>query len=211
MSALDAALAEAPVIAVVRHDDPAVAESIARAAVAGGVRIIEVTFTVPGADELIARLVDQLPDVVVGAGTVLTPEQVDAAADARAAFLVSPVTDAAVADRSAARGIPYLPGAFTPTEVATAARMGAYAVKIFPAASLGIGFVAGIGDVLPGVRLVPTGGIAPAQVGDWLNAGASAVGIAGALTTAWRRGGAEEVKDAAAAAIAAAMNTRSAE
>lgn len=210
MSALDVAIDAAPVIAVIRHDDPEVAALIARAAIDGGIRIVEVTFTVPGAHDVIRRLVDDLPEIVVGAGTVLTTQQVDAASSAGASFVVSPLTDAAVADAAAAAGVAHIPGAFTPTEVAAAARLGAYAVKIFPAATLGTGFVASLGEVLPGVKLMPTGGIAPAQTGEWIAAGACAVGIAGALTAAWRRGGAAEVSEAAAAAIAAVSNTRSA-
>jgi 2-dehydro-3-deoxyphosphogluconate aldolase / (4S)-4-hydroxy-2-oxoglutarate aldolase len=210
MIALETAVATAPVIAVIRHDDPAVAEAMARAAVAGGIRIVEITFTVPGAPEVIARLARELPDVVVGAGTVLTTSQMDAAASAGAGFVVSPVTDAAVAEAALGHGIPFIPGAFTPTEVAIAAQLGAYAVKIFPASTLGAGFVSSLAEVLPAVKLVPTGGIAPEQVGGWLAAGATAVGIAGALRGAWQRGGAEEVSTAAAAAVDAATNTRSA-
>jgi len=207
MSALDAAIAAAPVIAVIRHDDPAVAERIARAAVDGGIRLVEVTFTVPRAHDLIARLAGDLADVVVGAGTVLTTEQVDAASAAGAGFLVSPVTDAGVLARAAAQGVPFIPGAFTPTEVAAAARLGAHAVKVFPAATLGTGFLTSLAEVLPHVKLLPTGGIAPEKTGEWIAAGATAVGIAGALKTAWQRGGADAVTAVAATAIAAARST----
>lgn len=206
-TALDSAIAAVPVVAVIRHDDADIAERIARAAVDGGIRIVEVTFTVPRADDLIARLVGDLADVVVGAGTVLTTDQADAASSAGAGFLVSPLTDAAVLERAAARDVSVIPGAFTPTEVAAAARLGAHAVKVFPAAALGTGFVASLAEVLPHVKLMPTGGIAPEKTGEWITAGATAVGIAGALTTAWRRGGADAVTDAARTAIAAATST----
>ena len=209
MSALQQALAADPVVAVIRHLDPAVALEIARAAAAGGIRVLEITFTVPDAPQVIATLVAELPDAVVGAGTVLTVEQVDAAADAGAAFIVSPVTDPIVGAHCRTRGIPYIPGAFTPTEVAAAANAGAAAVKIFPASTLGVGFVASLGEVLPHVSLMPTGGIAADQVGEWLAAGATAVGIAGALGAAWRRGGAAAVQTTAAEAIASAATRRS--
>jgi len=207
MTALDAALAAVPVVAVVRHDDPADAERIARAAVAGGARVIEITFTVPDAEKLIARLAAELSGIVVGAGTVLTPAHVDAATAAGAGFLVSPVTDLELMRRSA--GVPFIPGAFTPTEVATASRAGAHAVKLFPARILGPAFVAALRETLPGVQLMPTGGIAPEHVGSWLDAGATAVGIAGALTEAWRRDGERGVENVTAAAVAAAHTARS--
>lgn len=205
---LDAALAAVPVIAVVRHDDAADAEQIAVAAIAGGIRVVEITFTVPDAAAVIARLRTAHPDAVVGAGTVLDPGQLDAAADAGAAFAVSPILDEAVAVRAAERQVPLIPGAFTPTEIARAALVGA-AVKIFPASALGPSFVAGIRDVLPHVRLMPTGGIGAADVGTWLAAGAHAVGIAGALGAAWRRGGAADVQTTAQNAVAAATAERS--
>jgi len=201
------ALAAVPVVAVVRHADAAVAESIARAAIDGGIRAVEITFTVPGAAELIARLRADHHEVVVGAGTVLTPAQCDAAADAGAAFAVAPVLDQAVADRAASRGLALIPGAFTPTEVARAAAC-APAVKLFPASVLGIPFVSALRDVLPEVRLMPTGGIAAAAVGDWLAAGAAAVGLAGALTAAWRAGGADDVHRTTRIAVAAATAER---
>lgn len=194
-------------IAVIRHDDAEVAERIARSAVDGGIRIVEITFTVPRAQDLIARLTRDLAHVVVGAGTVLTTDQLDVAFAAGSAFLVSPLTDAGVVERAAALNVSFIPGAFTPTEVAAAARLGAHAVKVFPAAVLGTGFISSLAEVLPHVKLLPTGGIAPEETGTWITAGATAVGIAGALTTAWRRGGADAVSEAAATAIAATRNT----
>ena len=208
-SDLAAALASAPIVAVVRHDDAADAERIARAAVAGGATVVEITFTVPDAPRLIARLSDTLPGIVVGAGTVLTAGQATAAVDAGAAFLVSPVTDLELLQRNAAT--PFLPGAFTPTEVAAASRAGAYAVKLFPARTLGPGFVTAVRETLPGVRLMPTGGIAPGEVGAWLEAGATAVGIAGALAAAWRRDGERGVQNVTEVAVAAAHTARSTE
>lgn len=204
---LDTAIAAAPVVAVIRHTDAPSAERIARAAIEGGIRVVEITFTVPGADALIARLRADRPDVVIGAGTVLTPDQLDAAADAGAVFAVAPILDEAVAARAAERAVAFIPGAFTPTEVARASR-GAAAVKLFPAAGLGTAFVTAVRDVLPDVRLMPTGGITAAAVGDWLRAGAYAVGLAGALGTAWRAGGAADVQNTARIAVAAATAER---
>ncbi|BDV29895.1 2-dehydro-3-deoxy-phosphogluconate aldolase [Microbacterium terricola] len=194
---------------MVRHSDDVIAERIARAAVDGGIGIIEITFTVPSAPQLIARLRQELPGIVIGAGTVLTAADVDAATAAGADFLVSPIADAEVMRAAAARSIRFIAGAATPTEVAAAWRGGAQAVKIFPAATLGPGFVSAVRDVLPGVPLIPTGGIRPADVGAWLSAGATAVGIAGSLTSAWQEGGADGVRAAAATAVTASAPIRS--
>ncbi|HVL60260.1 MAG TPA: bifunctional 4-hydroxy-2-oxoglutarate aldolase/2-dehydro-3-deoxy-phosphogluconate aldolase [Microbacterium sp.] len=209
MSALETALSHAPIVAVIRSTSRDDAERMARAAVLGGARVIEITFTVPEADRLIARLRSDLPDVVVGAGTVLTTQQADAAGAADAQFLVSPVFDERVIERGVDLGIPFIPGAFTPTEIGTAAAAGVHAVKVFPARVLGPTFVAATHEVMPDVRLMPTGGIEPDDVAAWLAAGAVAVGIAGALSAAWRRHGAAGVSETTRAAIAAARTRRS--
>nr|WP_262927775.1 hypothetical protein [Microbacterium sp. NIBRBAC000506063] len=102
-----------------------------------------------------------------------------------------------------------MPGAFTPTEVARAARAGAFAVKIFPASSLGTSFISALRDVMPDVRLMPTGGIAADGVGAWLDAGAAAAGLAGALSTAWRQGQDAAVEQTARDAVEAAERSGS--
>jgi 2-dehydro-3-deoxyphosphogluconate aldolase/(4S)-4-hydroxy-2-oxoglutarate aldolase len=209
MSRWSDAVAECPVIAVVRHEDDAVAEQIARAAAAGGIRLLEITFTVPSAAALIARLRRDLPDTVIGAGTVLTAAQVAEAADAGAEFMVSPITDREVISAASDRAVPFLAGAATPTEVASAASAGAAAVKIFPASSLGIAFVSAVKDVLPDIALMPTGGIRPADIASWLTAGATAVGLAGALTSAWKTGGADAVREEARLAVTEISQLRS--
>lgn len=185
-----------PVIGVIRHDDRVVAAEIARAAMSV-LPAVEVTFTVPDAAELIAALAKdpRATDgtTLLGAGTVLSAQQAEAAIAAGAAFLVSPAFVAAVADVAAAAGVPYVPGAFTPTEVLAAAQRGASVVKLFPASVLGPDFLAAVCDVAPGVRFVPTGGIAADNVAAWMGAGAHAVGVGGSLTTAHGRGGGDAV------------------
>lgn len=209
MTAWSTALEERAVIGVIRHLDDDVAERIARAAVDGGIGVIEITFTVPAAARLITRLREDLPGVVIGAGTVLTGGALSAAVDAGAAFVVSPVVDADLMRAAATLGIPFVPGAATPTEAATASRHGASVVKIFPAAVLGTSFISSLRDVLPDVALIPTGGIRAADVDDWFAAGASAVGLAGALTAAWTTGGADAVRATARTATSAASLLRS--
>jgi 2-dehydro-3-deoxyphosphogluconate aldolase / (4S)-4-hydroxy-2-oxoglutarate aldolase len=204
MTGFATSLRNARVVAVIRHDDASEAERIADAAIAGGVTALEVTFTVPDAARVIRRLVARHPSLLVGAGTVLSPEHADAAADAGASFIVSPVLDEGLLDHARGLGLATVPGCFTPTEIARASRS-ADAVKIFPASALSPAFVQAVREVLPGVALLPTGGIATERVGDWLDAGATAVGLAGALRAAWTRGGADEVQKTIRTALDAAV------
>lgn len=185
------------VVAVVRHGDRAVAEAIARACVDGGVRAVEITLTTPGAVELVAALAD-LPDVLLGAGTVRTPEDVRAVAAAGATFVVSPVTDRAVVAAALDVGVEVVPGAFSPTEVAEAAAIGATMVKVFPAGVLGTSFVRGVATVLPEVPLLVSGGIGLDDVRSWRAAGAHAVAIGSDLVAAHDAGGPDAVRAVAA-------------
>lgn len=161
----------------------------------GGLRVFEITTSVPGWDGLIREL-GQDPDLLVGAGTVLDAAAAEAAIAAGSRFLVSPcvVPEVVAAGRSA--GLPTVPGAATPTEVLTAHRAGAAAVKLFPIAQLGgPGFLRAVRSVLPEVPLIPTGGIEPEEVRDYLANGALAVGLGSQLAgpTDLERGAREAV------------------
>lgn len=170
------------VVAVVRHVRAAEARAIAGSCLAGGLRVIEVTFTTPDADRIIADLVAQGHDgAVIGAGTILRADQVALAIDAGAQFLVSPLMDADILDAGRQAGVLTVPGALTPTEVGAARGLGATVVKLFPASSVGPAFARAIRDVLPDVRLMPTGGIGEPEVEAWLSAGAGAVGVSSLL------------------------------
>lgn len=192
------------VVGIVRHDDPGVAERLARAMLAAGLEAVEVTWTVPGAPELIRRLVADHPDRYLGAGTVVHPEQVDAVVEAGARYIVTPAVRPLVLEAAAAHGIPVLPGVMTPTELYAALDHGVTAVKVFPAGSLGPGHVRALREIAPQVAYVPTGGVAPGNVAGWLEAGATAVAVAGAFSAAWRVGGAEAVRQTARALLAEA-------
>lgn len=203
-AAFTAALARHRVVAVVRHRDPDAAREIALGCIAGGLALVEITFTVPDAPALVADLVADAPEgVVVGAGTVLDADQVAAAAAAGARFLVSPVTDPDVLAAAAGAGVPFVPGAATPSEIGRAARLGAPVVKVFPAGDLGRPFLRAVATVLPGVPLLPSGGIGVADVPAWLAAGAVAVAIGGELDAAHARGGTDAVTALAASAARA--------
>lgn len=167
-------------VAVVRLPEARQALDAIRAIRDGGVSVVELTMTTPGALELIAELA-RWDDVVVGAGSVLDAEAARRTVDAGARFVVSPVFRAAVVEEAHRLGVPAMPGAFTPTEILTAHEAGADVVKLFPADTLGPAFVKGVLGPMPFLRLMPTGGVTPANVGEWLKAGVAAVGLGGAL------------------------------
>ena len=147
----------------------------------GGVRAFELTLNDPEADALrsiatAARHADG-SRVAIGAGTVLSIEAGQRALDAGATFLVMPHTDPELVAWAAASGVPAFPGASTPTEVITAWRAGAAAVKLFPASVLGPGFLREFRGPFPDIPLVPTGGVTSETAGDYIRAGAIAVGL----------------------------------
>lgn len=148
-----------------------------------GVCCLEVTMNTPGALAVVSRLAgDARESVEVGVGTVRRAEDVDAAADVGATFVVAPNTDAAVGARAAQRGLGWYPGAFTPTEIAAAWDLGATAVKVFPAGSAGgPRYLREVRAPLDDIPLVPTGGVSVDDVPGYLQAGALAVGMGGPL------------------------------
>ncbi|WP_261164701.1 bifunctional 4-hydroxy-2-oxoglutarate aldolase/2-dehydro-3-deoxy-phosphogluconate aldolase [Microbacterium sp. Marseille-Q6965] len=171
-------------IMVVRGAHVAAARAAIDAAVAGGLRAVEVTFTVPGALELIRKVRDAHPDVLVGAGTVVDPMMARDAVDAGARFLVSPGLDERVVALARERDILMLPGVLTPTEVQRALAAGALAVKLFPADALGPRYLRALAGPFPQLAVVPSGGISAADAGEWIAAGALAVGVGGGLSPA---------------------------
>lgn len=159
-----------PVVLCIRENDSQVAYSAACAAIRGGVKCLEMTLTTPGATSMIGRLREGHPEALIGAGTVLTHEDVKAAADAGAAFAMSPVTDAAIIRTIHEHGLLAIPGAATPTEIWRAFHhAGARMVKIFPVAQCGgIDFVRALQGPLPQVPLLPTNGMPSESAADFL-------------------------------------------
>jgi 2-dehydro-3-deoxyphosphogluconate aldolase/(4S)-4-hydroxy-2-oxoglutarate aldolase len=176
-------LAEVGVVAVIRSASIDAALAVSHALVRGGVTGIEITFSTPGAPEAIARARRELPDALVGAGTVLDEPSLRAACDAGASFLVSPHTDETLIAAARARGVPFLPGALTPTEIVRAWQLGAACVKVFPGSAVGPSYLKALKGPLPHIALMPTGGVDEKNLGEWLLAGAVAVGMGGALAT----------------------------
>lgn len=159
----------APVIPVVVLEDARDAVPLARALVAGGLRAIEVTLRTPAALEAIAAIAHEVPDAVVGAGTLLTPDQVAAATAAGARFLVSPGWTERLLDAMRGSGLPYLPGVSTVSEIVRLLERGVTDMKFFPAeAAGGAPYLKSIRSPLPQARFCPTGGIDADRAPDYL-------------------------------------------
>jgi len=170
------------VVGIIRLQDPSAVRGVVDALAKGGVKALEVTMTVPRAIELIAEIAPTLPDgFLFGAGTVLDADTAHRAARAGAQFIVSPVLRREVIDAAHEDGIPVMPGCFTPTEILQAWDWGSDIVKVFPATSVGPGYFKDVRGPLPHVKMMPTGGVSIDNVGDWLKAGAVAVGVGSAL------------------------------
>ena len=173
------------VVAVIRMKDADKLRGVVDAIAEGGVRAIEITMTVPGAVGLIETLAATLPpEIVVGAGTVTDAGTARAVIDAGARFVVSPVYRPEVVAACHERDVAACPGCFTPTEILDAHEHGADIVKVFPATALGPQFIKDVRGPLPQVRLMPTGGVSLDNAGDWIRAGAVAVGVGTALVDA---------------------------
>ncbi|MFK4149270.1 bifunctional 4-hydroxy-2-oxoglutarate aldolase/2-dehydro-3-deoxy-phosphogluconate aldolase [Streptomyces sp. NPDC004065] len=168
-------LARRRVVAVLRAADAGRFPATARALAAGGITCVEVTMTSRGALESVPALRAQ--GLTVGVGSVTSPAQAADACAAGAAFVVTPARIEGVARRCARRGVPVVMGCLTPSEMFAAVREGAAAVKVFPAAAFGPGYLRHIRAPLPHLRLMPTGGITVATAADYLRAGAFAVGL----------------------------------
>jgi 2-dehydro-3-deoxyphosphogluconate aldolase/(4S)-4-hydroxy-2-oxoglutarate aldolase len=171
------------IVPVIRAASPELALRAAEAVLAGGISVFEITMTVPDAPAVIETLAARLgARAVVGAGTVLDAVAAARCIDAGAAFVVSPGFDAATVAAAHARGVPAMPGALTPTEVIAAWKAGADMVKIFPASAVGgPKYLRALRGPLPDVKLLPTGGVNAATAGDYIAAGAAALGVGSEL------------------------------
>lgn len=177
-----ARLLDAGAVAVVRLPDAESLDWVADTLRGEGMGALEITLTVPGAIDQIRRLADRIgPDHLIGVGSVLTPEDAEKAIDAGARYVVSPATVEPVIRVCKEREVPVMPGCFTPTEALRAHELGADVIKIFPADVVGMPFFKAVLAPMPHLRLMPTGGVTPENAGDWIRAGAVAVGVGSAL------------------------------
>jgi 2-dehydro-3-deoxyphosphogluconate aldolase / (4S)-4-hydroxy-2-oxoglutarate aldolase len=175
-------LAESGVVAILRGSSDRYLAPVSRALGEAGVTCLELTLTTPGAVDAVARVRAELHrDVALGMGSVIDAEQAASCLEAGADFLVSPAVCAEVAVYAAEQGVACYPGGWTPTELLEAWRLGAPAVKLFPAASGGPQHLKDVRAPLPHIPLVPTGGVALEQIADYVAAGAVAVGLGGPL------------------------------
>ena len=169
------------VIAVIRTDDPEIAVTLARGFNSTSVDAIEITMTVPNALEVIEKLIQE-GVTRLGGGTVRTIEQVQRLRSMGAAFGVAPNLDEAILKEAVRLGLPFTPGTLTPSEMVRAQQLGATSLKVFPISAVGgIEFVHSILEPLPDLALVVSGGVQPAEVRSYIDAGCVGVCMGGAL------------------------------
>ena len=171
-----------PVVAVLRAGHASEYAPVIAALAAGGVRSIELTLSTAGVFDLLPGLISEFGEQVeIGVGTVTTEAEAREALEAGAAFLVTPVTDVAIVRAAVESGTPVFPGGLTPTELLAGWRAGATAVKVFPASTVGPGYIAQLRGPFPDLQVIPSGGVAIEDAPAWIRAGAVAVSLGGPL------------------------------
>jgi 2-dehydro-3-deoxyphosphogluconate aldolase/(4S)-4-hydroxy-2-oxoglutarate aldolase len=200
-------------VPVLRAPSAEAAIAAAAAIEAGGVPVLEVTMTVPGAIEVIAAVVKSSQGrVLVGAGTVLDPETARACILAGAQFIVSPALNVKTIELCQRYSVPIIPGALTPTEIVTAWEAGADVVKVFPCSAVGgAKYLAALRGPLPQIDLIPTGGVSLSTAAEFLSAGAFALGVGSDLVdiSALKNGKPEAITENARKYIAVVQQARS--
>jgi 2-dehydro-3-deoxyphosphogluconate aldolase/(4S)-4-hydroxy-2-oxoglutarate aldolase len=169
-------------IAVIRAPTFELGQQMAWAVAAGGMRLIEITWNSDRAPELIAALRSELPNCLIGTGTLLNREHLQSAIAAGAQFLFTPHVDFGLIQLALQQGVPIVPGALSPTEIVTAWQAGASSVKVFPVQAVGgASYIRNLQGPLGQIPLIPTGGVTLENAKDFLAAGAIAVGLSGNL------------------------------
>jgi 2-dehydro-3-deoxyphosphogluconate aldolase/(4S)-4-hydroxy-2-oxoglutarate aldolase len=180
-----ASLKEIGLVPVLRAESVEKALALAEAIAAGGVTVLEVTMTVPGAIQVMRKLAESRPDILIGAGTVLDAETARMCILEGAKFVVSPALNVKTIEMCHRYSIAVLPGALTPTEIVTAWEAGADVVKVFPCSALGgAKYLTTLKGPLPHIDLIPTGGVSLATAAEFLSAGAFALGVGSDLVDA---------------------------
>lgn len=194
------------VVAVVRATSPKLALEAASVLIDNGITGIEITFTTPDAAMAIEKCVERHgEEALIGAGTILTTDQVIAASQAGADFLVSPGTDGDLADAMVNTGLTVMTGVLSPTEIMKALSHGVHVMKVFPGSLGGPGYLGALKGPFPDLRFMPTGGVSAKNLGDWLSQGAFAVGAGGDLvpSRALAVGDFDDIQERARAYVAA--------
>lgn len=203
-------LTDAGVVAVVRAENGEKAKRIADACLEGGVPAIELTFTVPMAHHVIEDLAKEYSDgsMILGAGTVMDSETARIAILSGAQYIVSPYFDAETVKLCNRYRVPCMPGAMTIKEVVSAMEAGADIVKVFPGEAFGPKILKAIKGPIPQAKMMPTGGVDVSNVGEWIKAGACAVGAGGALTGGAKTGDYKAITEKAKAFVQAVKEAR---
>ncbi|UUZ93817.1 bifunctional 4-hydroxy-2-oxoglutarate aldolase/2-dehydro-3-deoxy-phosphogluconate aldolase [Paenibacillus sp. P25] len=175
-------LKETRIVAIIRGVEEQHITGVAEALLDGGIPVMEVTLNTPGALDMIGRLQQEYGDrMFIGAGTVLDVEDARKALDGGASYLVTPNMDEEVIRYAVERKAPIFPGAMTPTEVVNAWKAGATAIKIFPGASLGIGYIKELMGPLGHIPMMAVGGVTESNIGEFMSIGRYGVGVGGSL------------------------------
>lgn len=194
-------------VAVVRGNDEDETKKIVDEIIKGGFKNIEITFTVPNAEEVINQVHKQYgDDIILGAGTVLDAATAQIAINKGAQYIVSPHLDTNISKLCNIYSIPYLPGCSSATEIIEALRYGSDLIKLFPGGQLGAGFIKDIKGPVPNVELMPSGGVNLDNVSDWIEKGSFAVGIGGDLTKEFTGNNFEVISEKAQKYVEAVRN-----
>ena len=188
-------LKEEKAVAVIRTNTYEEAKEISIAAIEGGMKIIEVTMSVPNAPKLIKELKDKYKDICVGAGTVLTKDAVDECIENNADFIVSPCIDEEIISYASQRKSLIIPGLMTMSELNKVYKMGLRFIKVFPGSVVGKGFIGAAKSIFPDLNIMPTGGVNKDNISEWIQAGADCSGIGSDLNKAYKSDGAVGVKE----------------
>ncbi|AWK50702.1 2-dehydro-3-deoxyphosphogluconate aldolase [Clostridium beijerinckii] len=188
-------LKEEKAVAVIRTKTYEEAKEISIAAIDGGMKIIEVTMSVPNAPKLIKELKEEYKDACVGAGTVLTKDAVDECIENNADFIVSPCVDEEVIAYAIQRKALIIPGLMTMSEVNKVYKMGLRFIKIFPGNVVGKGLIGAAKSIFPDINIMPTGGVNKDNISEWIQSGADCSGIGSDLNKMYKSNGAQGVKE----------------
>lgn len=182
-------LKEEKSVAVVRTKTYEEAKEISIAAIEGGMKIIEITMSVPGGPKLIKELKEEYKDICVGAGTVLTKDAVDQCIENNTDFIVSPCVDEEIIKYASERKALVIPGLMTMSELNKVYKMGLRFIKVFPGNVVGKGFIGAAKSIFPDINIMPTGGVNKDNIGEWIQGGADCSGIGSDLNKAYKSNG----------------------
>lgn len=183
----------AKAVAVIRTNTYEEAKEISLAAIEGGIKVIEVTMTVPNGAKLIKELKEINSDIMVGAGTVLKEEQLNECAENGTDFIVSPCLDEEIVKASINLKVPVIPGVMTMSELNRAYSMGLRFIKVFPGNVVGKGFIKAAKSIYSDISIMPTGGVSGSNFAEWLEAGADSFGIGSDLNKIFKNEGSNGV------------------